>query len=125
MKLGKCSGVNRDGAACSAQARPGRDHCAWHDPALAADRRAWRQKGGAGRSVTQRAKKALGDAGDLVTVQAKLVGALEKVEDGTLDPARATAMASLARAIVAVAVPGELSERLAAMERALARGSAS
>ncbi len=85
----------------------------------------WRQKGGAERSSTARAKKALGESNDLIAVQARLVGALEKVEEGTLDPARAQAMASLARAIVAVAVPGELSERLAAMERALAGRGAS
>ncbi len=73
-----------------------------------------------GRSNAQRAQKALGDGNDLTAVQARLVGALEKVEEGTLEPARATAMAALARAIVAVAVPGELNERLTAMERALA-----
>ncbi len=118
-------GTNRDGAPCSAQARPGSRFCPWHDPQLAADRAAWRKKGGVGRSTAERAKKVIGESGDLVAVQAKLVGALEKVEDGTLDPARAQAMASLARAIVAVAVPGELSERLAAMERALAGRGAS
>ncbi len=85
----------------------------------------WRQKGGAGRSNAQRAKKALGESNDLTAVQARLVGALAMVEEGTLEPARAQAMAALARAIVAVAVPGELSERLSAMEQALANRGAS
>ncbi len=111
--------MNRDGAACSAQARPGRDHCAWYDPQLDSQRAAWRQKGGVGRSNAQRARRALGDAGDLSAVQAKLVAALEKVEAGTLEPSHAQAMASLARAIVAVAVPGDLALRLGELERAI------
>ena len=92
MKLGRCSGTNKDGTACSAQARPNRSWCAWHDPDLAADRATWRQKGGAGRSNQARAKKALGDAGDLAAVQSRLVAALDKVEDGTLARERMAAV---------------------------------
>ncbi len=121
----QCKGVNATGQRCDAKPVRPSGWCFWHDPALEAQRAEGRRQGGQSRSNKVRAKKALGESSDLIAVQAKLVGALEKVEDGTLDPARAQAMASLARAIVAVAVPGELSERLAAMERALAGRGAS
>ena len=124
-KLARCSGTNRDGSPCSAQARPGRDRCAWHDPALDEQRAEWRQRGGAGRSHAQRARKALGEATDLLGVQAKLVDALGKVERGELDAARAQAMAALGRAIVAVAVPADLAQRVAELERLAGGGAAS
>ena len=112
----RCSGRNRDDSPCSAQARPGRRWCSWHDPDLAAQRTEWRRKGGAGKSNANRARKELGEATTLTGVQAALFRALGKVERGDLEPARATAMAALGRAIVAVAEAGAFEERIAAVE---------
>jgi len=84
---------------------------------MVAERAAWARKGGHGRSNARRAAKALGDGNDLLAVQTRLVVALQRVEDGTLDPPRAQAMAALARAIGALAVPGELAQRVADLER--------
>lgn len=44
------------------------------------------------------------------------MGALAKVETGKLEPAQASARATLARAIVAVRQSNELEERLVALE---------
>ncbi len=118
VKPEKCQAITKGGSPCGATPVPGVSLCAWHSPAWAEKRREWSRKGGTGRSNQVRAKKALGDRHDLMGVQARLVGALAKVEEGTLDPGRAQAMASLARAIVAVAQAGEMEGRLRELEEA-------
>lgn len=115
--LERCTATTKAGAPCTAQAWRG-GLCRWHSPEGAEDRAAWRRKGGAGKATAARARKALGEASDLTDVQAVLYRALGKVERGELDPAQAQAMASLGRAIVAVAVPGELARRVEELERA-------
>ncbi len=118
MKPERCQAISRSGSPCAATPVPGDTLCAWHSPAWAEKRREWSRKGGTGRSNQVRAKKALGETNDLTGVQARLVGALEKVEQGDLDPARASAMAALGRAIVTVAQAGDLAQRVAALEAA-------
>ena len=115
----RCSGTNRDGAACRAAARPGAAWCLAHDPARVADLAAWRRKGGHGKSNAARARKALaGDARDLVGVMASLLAAMGKVERGELEAGPANALANIARAVVAVAGAADFERRLAELERA-------
>ncbi len=118
VKPERCQAITKGGSPCAATAVPGDRLCAWHSPAWAEKRREWSKKGGAGRSNAQRAKKALGESHDLTAVQARLVGALEKVEAGQLDPSRAQAMAALGRAIVTVSQAGEVEQRLRELEAA-------
>jgi len=49
-------------------------------------------------------------------VVALLLGALEEVHDGTLQPSRATAMAALASAAIRVYEVAEIEQRLDALE---------
>lgn len=110
-----CTGQNRDGQPCSAQAlRDG--WCRWHHPELEDDRAAWRRKGGEGRSTVNRAGKRLPKT--LLDVQGALLRALAAVEAGDLEPARANAMGSLARALVTVTEYATLEDRITALERA-------
>ena len=111
----RCLGRNRDGSPCSAQPGPS-GLCLWHDPALAAERAAWRRKGGEGKSTANRAAKRLPK--DLPHVRDALLRALRDVEGGGLAPPQANAMAALARAVVAVHQVAELEARVASLEDA-------
>ncbi len=114
---GRCAATNQTGKPCAATPRPGRSHCPWHDPALAAKRQAWSARGGQGKSNRRRASRDLaGQALTLPEVSGLLSGALQRVADGTMEPGRATALAALARAIVAVQEAGALEERLSQLE---------
>ncbi len=117
MMLERCLGQNRDGAPCSAQARAD-GYCLWHSPDLAGERAAWRKRGGERRSNRARARAALPQ--DLRDVQDALYRALAAVEGGELEPPRANAMSALARAIVAVQQVGDIEQRIAALEAAIA-----
>ncbi len=115
-----CTDRNRDGQPCSAQVlRDGL--CRWHHPDLTEERAAWRRKGGEGRSTANRAGKRLPKT--LHDVQGALLRALTAVEAGELEPARANAMAALARALVTVTEYATLESRIAVLER-IAEGRA-
>ena len=106
-------GTNKDGKPCAAQAwRDGL--CRWHHPDLTAERAAWRAKGGEHSSSASRARKALHK--DLQDVRDALLRALVGLEEGHVDSRRATAMAAVARAVVAVQEVGERERRLAEVE---------
>jgi hypothetical protein len=109
--------LNRRGAACAAT--PGPDGlCRWHTPSNAAERTAWCRRGGAARSNAARARKEL--AGAALTpaeLVATLCRAMAKVEAGQLEPGPATAMAGLARAILACTSAADVESRLVALER--------
>ncbi len=117
--LERCTGTNRDGKPCSAQAWRG-GLCRWHHPDLAGERAAWRAKGGERRSNASRARKALPK--HLQGLLDTLYDAAEGVHNGEYDPKRATALAGLARAIVLVNEHGDLAQRLAALEERLGTG---
>ena len=114
-----CKGKTRAGEPCNAQPRPGRDWCAWHDPDLADKQATWRAKGGAQSSNASRARKALPK--DLQDVRDALLRALAGLEEGTVDPRRASAMAAVARAVCHVQEVGDLERRLATIEEELKR----
>ncbi len=104
MTLERCLGQNKDGSPCSARTQAGTRFCPWHDPKREADRAEWRRKGGLGSSNKARARKALsGGFKDTATAQVVLLQVLARLYRGDFDPGVATAMASVARAIDALA----------------------
>lgn len=115
----KCIATSRSGRPCSAQPAPNSRFCRWHDPSeeATARRREWQRKGGHAKSTTNRLRKQIPQG--LVDVEAALYRALTSLEDGTLEPAIANAMAGIARALVAIHEPGSLERRLADLEREL------
>jgi hypothetical protein len=120
--LGRCTGRNKDGGACSAQARPGSAWCAWHDPALDGERATWRRKGGEASSNVARAKKKLaGDLRDLAGVKAMLLESMQMTKDGEMEPGVLTALSTAARAVVVVAGVADFEEQLATMRADIAR----
>ena len=91
--------------------RPGASgYCIGHDPGALEARR----KGGHGKSRAERAAKLL--PARLQPVVSLLEDALAEVHRGELDPRAASAMASLAGALVRTITVGELEERLRALE---------
>src|SRR5687768_12720961 len=111
----RCKATNAAGEPCSAQARPD-GWCRWHAPDLAAERAKWRRRGGESRSNLNRARKALPKT--MADVAPVLYRALTALEQGEMEPARASAMAAVSRALVAVAEAIDVEQRLAALEAA-------
>src|SRR5687767_304070 len=109
VMVGKCQATTRDGAPCSAQARPGSAFCPWHDPALAQRRSEWSARGGVGRSNKARARKLAGEPLTAGELHALLCDVLRRVVAGDLDKGIGTAAASLARATAEVGILAELS----------------
>src|SRR5947209_4859301 len=115
-----CRATRRDGQPCTAPVLGGGEYCFAHDPARQAERRAARERGGQHKATGARLGKLV--PATLRPVLATLLAALDEVhgdgEGPTITPAQASAMASLAGAIVKVYQVGTLEERLAALEEA-------
>ena len=107
--LQRCPAVKKDGRPCNAKVAIN-GYCIGHAPAAQEARR----KGGKGTSRASRAMKLAPVA--LRPVFERLRDALGEVHQGELDPRVATAMASLAGAMVRVLTAGELEERVRALE---------
>ena len=118
-KQPRCAATRKDGQPCQAPALPDDRYCWAHSERLAAERDEARRRGGRNRAALVRLRQAT--PARLRPVFNRLEQALEKVEDGTLTPAQAQAMAALARAMVAVLETGELEERLRELEAATAQ----
>ncbi len=114
-----CIATTKEGRPCSAGPVRPSGYCYWHDPALLEQRLTDRQRGGAARSNAARAKRQLPDA---VLTPAEMQGfiglALRGVLAGRIEPGVANAVATLARAAVAVREATEIETRLAALEAA-------
>ena len=108
-----CAGIRRDGQRCTAAGMLD-GYCFNHAPDREADRTEARRKGGHNRSNAARLRGLMPPR--LIPVFDRLEQALEETHAGTLDPRHAQAMASLARAMVAVLTSGELEERLRRLE---------
>ena len=108
-KSQRCPAVRRDGTPCTANAGSS-GYCLGHSPEAQEARR----KGGQATSRAARAQRLL--PARLRPVADRLEQALKQVHDGELDPRLATAMASLAGALVRVLTSGEMEERLRALE---------
>jgi hypothetical protein len=109
--LPRCKGARVDGEPCRAPAVTPAGYCYFHDPSLAGQRRASRQKGGetAGRVTRLRCSR-------LNYVYEKLLAVLDESSPEKFDHSRAVAMASLARAMVSFLEAGELEERVRILE---------
>lgn len=108
-----CEGRRKDGQPCRAFALAS-GYCFSHDPARQAEREAAHRRGGFNSSKVARLKRLIPER--LLPVYALLEQALGEVHEGRLDPKRANAMASLARAMVSVLTAGEMEERLRRLE---------
>lgn len=120
MVSNQCPGMTKDGVPCSAQVLPGRTFCHWHDPERQDAAQASRRRGGLAKATKVRARKLLQQSAGMSDVQAQLLLALEDVRNGELDPSVATAMATLARAIMAVAGAAQFEDQLTDMRREIA-----
>jgi hypothetical protein len=116
-----CLAARRDGTPCRAPASAiGPDGFCWaHSPATLAERRAARSKGGRQRATAARLDRLV--PATLRPMISTLLGALDEVHAGSLDPRAASAMAALAGAIARAYGVGVLEERVAELERATAR----
>ena len=113
----RCTSTRRDEAPCTAQAGAS-GYCIGHAPGAQDARR----KGGHVASRAERAGKLL--PARLQPMVSLLEDALGEVHRGELDPRAASAMASLAGALVRPITAGELEERLRALEdRGAGKGS--
>jgi len=105
----QCQATRKDGRPCTAFAvRQGR--CVGHLPSAIEARR----KGGRQRARIARLHSLVPTR--LLTVYDALDDALKEVHGGKIDPRIATAMASLAGAMVRVLTAGELEERVRRLE---------
>lgn len=117
----RCESTKRNGEPCQAQALPNSPHCWAHDPARAEQRAEARSRGGRNSAKIHRLRGLVPPR--LVAVYDRLEEALGEVHDGELDPKRAQAMASLAKAMVAVLTAGEIEQRLRDLETAAQQSS--
>ena len=105
----RCASTRRDGEPCTAKAGA-LGYCIGHAPGALEARR----KGGRKASRAERAGKLL--PARLQPVVSLLEDALGEVHRGELEPRAASAMASLAGALVRIITAGELEERLRVLE---------
>jgi len=114
----RCGAKRKDGRPCAARVMGAGEHCFAHDPRRVAQRDQARRKGGANSATAARAEKLVPAV--LRPVLVTLLQTLQGAQAGTIEPRRATAIGSVARAIVAVYQVGTLEERLQALEAARA-----
>lgn len=112
----QCSAMRTTGERCRATALPDRPQCFAHDPDNRERATAARRKGGTNRSTPARAAKHIPK--DMADLLSTLMTAITEVHDGELDHRPATAMASLASAVVRIHETAELQQRLEALEAA-------
>jgi hypothetical protein len=117
-----CRATRADGEPCRSTVVLDSGYCPMHDPRRRAEVAAARERGGQHKATGARLERLV--PASLKPVLATQLDALGEVHgvDGeapTLDPRRATAMASLTSAIVKVYQVGTLEERLQALEERL------
>jgi hypothetical protein len=110
----RCADTRLDGQPCGGPVLGTGTFCFAHDPEKRAAREAARQKGGQRSASIARIHRLVPPR--LVTVYDALEEALGQVHRGELAAGRAIAMASLARAMVAVLQAGEVEQRLRELE---------
>ena len=110
---GICRATRRDGEPCTAVASDS-GYCFGHDPKLEDKRREARRQGGQNKASSVRVSKLLPTR--LKPVATALEEVLTEVHNGSIDPKVATAMASVATALIRVYSTSELEERLRNLE---------
>ena len=109
----RCKNRTRTGKPCRGLAMQD-GYCFAHSPKLESKRLEARAKGGRNSARIARLRGLVPPR--LVPVYDRLETALEQVHNGKLESKQATAMAALARAMVAVLTSGELEERVRDLE---------
>lgn len=117
MTTRQCSAITKAGTRCPNRTLPDREWCFTHDPDLAETRKQGSQKGGKGKSNTARARKAI--SADLRDVGDLLLQEINDVKTSDLEVTKATAMATLTRAYVAVYEAGLVDAKLKELEARL------
>ena len=108
-----CRARKQDGSPCRAVATKS-GLCLAHDPDLEGKRHQARRQGGYNKARAARLAKLVPPR--LVSVYDRLEEALVQTHEGELAPRTASAMASLASAMVKVLSDGELEERVRSLE---------
>ena len=120
----RCLGTNQSGGPCGGYLPKGSTWCLWHDPDREAEREEWRRRGGENRSNKARARKQL--AGQVMSVSdmdAFLCASMVKVAAGRMEPNVGSAVATLAKTVVAIRTAGETERRIEDLERQAGIGS--
>jgi hypothetical protein len=119
----QCAAITQKGTRCPNAALPYSDKCFVHDPSTRDRVAQGRINGGKGKSNARRARKAI--PSDLRDVADLLLQAIRDTESGDLETSRASALASLSRAYVAVYEAGLIESKIADIERRIAERVAS
>jgi len=112
-----CQATRADGSACRARALPDSTWCFAHEPSLQGTRATGRRAGGVNKANNVRAEKVL--PRDLRPLLGLLVTGMTECRNGTLEPARLSAIAAAAGACVrlySVVDADEIAARVAALE---------
>jgi hypothetical protein len=107
----RCAAPRRDGQPCQAPA----GFCFFHDPGLATPRDAARRRGGQNSARIVQLRGLVPRR--LIDVYDILENVLGEVRAGKLNPPQASAIASVARAMIAASRLGELEERVRELEQ--------
>jgi hypothetical protein len=128
MAARTCTAPTSAGRPCRANAQADRACCFIHDPAREAERAEARRRGGEAKATATRVTKywlAVGSAIQPGDLPALLRGAALAVASGKLEPGRAVALATVARASIAIREAIEIEARLAKLEAANDEGRTS
>ena len=109
----RCKSLARNGEPCRGYALED-GYCFSHSPALEKKRLEAKARGGRNSARAARLRGLVPPR--LMSVYDRLETALVEVHSGKLESKQATAMAAIARAMVAVLTSGELEERLRSLE---------
>jgi hypothetical protein len=115
MEQPGCRAVRADGTPCQARALPGKSECWAHSAELAAQRERAKSVGGCNSARAARAQKLL--PSQLKPVMALLIQGMRETHEGTLEPAKLSAMAAAAGAVTRMFSLVELEARVEALER--------
>ena len=117
----RCTSSTKTGEPCQAFALPGAVVCWSHHPDNQREVKEAQRRGGTNRSAARRAAKAWAAAGKQIRPQELpdlLRGCILRVATGQMEPAQASAIATLAKVSLQLTTEIELESRIAALEQA-------
>ncbi len=120
MPRRQCTAPTQAGPRCRADALPGEDLCFTHSPRVKVERADARRRGGQAKSNAARAAKMWAAVGREIpdeNLPALLKAAMLDVRAGKIEPAVATALATLAKAAVSITADIDLERRIDALEQ--------
>jgi hypothetical protein len=117
MNDSRCIARTKAGTRCGNRAIGSDGKCFAHSDAFAEQRRQGRIEGGQNKATEKRIQKRIPE--DIRGTLDTLFRTLQGLEDGTVEPARASAIASVSRAIVSTWEVGVLEAKVREMEQRL------